>query len=61
MQPRQRCALVPVIPAQYNPVIPAKAGIYGGKRLDPRLRGDDGAGGGEYIALLPRPRRSPLV
>jgi len=34
----------PVIPAQYNPVIPAKAGIYGGKGLDPRLRGDDGAG-----------------
>src|SRR5690625_4913823 len=33
-----------VIPAQYNPVIPAKAGIYGGKGLDPRLRGDDGAG-----------------
>ena len=51
----------PVIPAQYNPVIPAKAGIYGGKGLDPRLRGDDGAGGGEDIALLPRPRFSPLV
>ena len=31
-----------VIPAQYHPVIPAKAGIYASKGLDPRLRGDDG-------------------
>src|SRR5699024_1554489 len=29
------------------PVIPAKAGIYGGKGLDPRLRGDDDAGDGD--------------
>src|SRR5690554_7473664 len=33
-------------PFSYH-VIPAKAGIYGSKGLDPRLRGDDGMRGGD--------------
>ena len=35
-----------VIPALHR-VIPAQAGIYGSKGLDPRLRGDDGVKGGD--------------
>src|SRR5690554_7192699 len=50
-QTRHRCALVRsaepisyhVISAKFS-VIPAKAGIYASKGLDPRLRGNDGAG-----------------
>ena len=37
--------------------IPAHAGVYGRKSLDPRLRGDDGKGRGTYHYVIPVSRR----
>src|SRR5690554_433906 len=40
--------------ARRSHVIPAKAGIYGSKGLDPRLRGDDGIKGGDELGFCGR-------
>jgi hypothetical protein len=46
-----------VIPAdKSSSVIPAKAGIQVLENLDPRLRGDDGGGGGAFAGMMTRIR-----